>query len=426
METVAIARKFSGVVRFLRGIRPGLAYLTHGLEARWVCPAYSGGLLLALAVFFFAAATNTLAGWLYVISGLILGLLAIAANLTRRHLQGLVVERRTIQPTMAGETLVMEIRLHNPQPSMKGPWQLIDPVPAGLGSMTPVAIEALAPGQTRLQSYRLTTRQRGLYSWPYLTLRTAAPLGLFWSQGEWAVAARVLVYPQILALRQCPWLEALGQGWGATPTDHRSWDRPQEGTTRSLRPYRWGDPTRLIHWRSSARYGSFRLREIEPPSQPTSPILALNTTAPWSASDFEQAVIATASLYSYLQRQGWQARLWLPSGPGSAQGLRDRPAVLTALATVLPTPGPTLASLPRSPLVWITTSGQPTPTQPPGSGQIRWGKPQLSPSGSQAQNCRWINSQRPLIDQLEADGTPPQSALLSGATVEKELPQPQV
>jgi len=36
-----------------------------------------------------------------------------------------------------------------------------------------------------------------------------------------------------------------------------------EGLTRSLRPYRLGDPTRLIHWRTSARYGELRVRELE-------------------------------------------------------------------------------------------------------------------------------------------------------------------
>jgi poly(3-hydroxybutyrate) depolymerase len=106
--------------------------------------------------------------------------------------------------------------------------------------------------------------------------------------------------------------------------------------------------------------------------------------------------------------------------------LEERSAVLSALATVLPGPGPTLATLPPSPLVWITTGSQPTPTLPPGSGQLIWGKAQLSKPSPEDQNHRWIDAQLPLINQLETDGTPLQSALLADATVEKELPQPQV
>ncbi|XGB43499.1 MAG: hypothetical protein LVS60_07135 [Nodosilinea sp. LVE1205-7] len=217
--------KLAGITIAWAGPAPALGRykqaLTQALEKRWVSPAYSGWLLLALAMFFFAAATNTLAGWLYVISGVMLALLAIAANLSRRHLQGLVLERRPIQPTMAGETLVLAVRLHNSQASMKGPWQLINPVPTGLGTMLPVAVETLAPAQTRLLSYYLTPQQRGLYSWSCLSLRTAAPLGLCWSQRQWTAPATVLVYPQVLALRQCPWLERLGQSWGTAAANRR-------------------------------------------------------------------------------------------------------------------------------------------------------------------------------------------------------------
>ncbi|MBD1941203.1 DUF58 domain-containing protein, partial [Coleofasciculus sp. FACHB-712] len=48
------------------------------LETRWVTPAYAGWILGIIAVCFFGAATNTMAGWLYVISGLSFALLGIA------------------------------------------------------------------------------------------------------------------------------------------------------------------------------------------------------------------------------------------------------------------------------------------------------------------------------------------------------------
>ncbi len=37
--------------------------LTNWLERRWVAPAYAGGLLLGLALAFFGAAVNSMAGW---------------------------------------------------------------------------------------------------------------------------------------------------------------------------------------------------------------------------------------------------------------------------------------------------------------------------------------------------------------------------
>ncbi|MBU6229855.1 MAG: DUF58 domain-containing protein [Cyanobacteria bacterium REEB459] len=399
-----------------------LEALTQALENHWVNPAYSGWLLLALAIAFFAAATNTLAGWLYVISGVLLALLAIAAPLSRRQVRGLVVERQPLQPVMAGETLVMVIRLHNPRLFRQGPWQLLDPIPQELGSIAPVAVDSLAAGHSHRLAYTLTTRQRGGYSWPQLVLRSAAPLGLCWSRRAWRAPARVLVYPQILPLRRCPWLHSLSQA-GAAPADRPYPEGRQEGLTRSLRPYRWGDPTRLIHWRTSARYGDFRLRELEPCRPPTPPLIALNTTAPWLGPDFEQAVIVAASLYSYLHQQGWSARLWLPSQTGSGISLEERSAVLAALATILPSPGPTLVTLPGSVLLWITAGPEPTAGLPAGTKQILWG---VGPPGLADHTCRWIDAQIPLAAQLEADDTPLQSVLGSEATVEKELPQPQL
>jgi hypothetical protein len=39
------------------------------LEWRFATPEFIGGIFTALTIFFFIAAINTLAGWLYVISG---------------------------------------------------------------------------------------------------------------------------------------------------------------------------------------------------------------------------------------------------------------------------------------------------------------------------------------------------------------------
>ena len=60
--------------------------INEWLETHWVTPAYAGCLLTGIALCFFGAASNTMAGWLYVISGLIFGLLVVAAVLPARSL----------------------------------------------------------------------------------------------------------------------------------------------------------------------------------------------------------------------------------------------------------------------------------------------------------------------------------------------------
>jgi uncharacterized protein (DUF58 family) len=37
---------------------------------------------------------------------------------------------------------------------------------------------------------------------------------------------------------------------------------------RSVRPYRAGDPSHLVHWSSTARAGELMVRELEPPVEP--------------------------------------------------------------------------------------------------------------------------------------------------------------
>ena len=83
------------------------------LETRWVTPAYSGWVLGGLTLFFLGAATNSMAGWLYVISGVSLALLVIAAILPVRSLRGIRVVRASIQPVSAGEPLAIEVSLKN-------------------------------------------------------------------------------------------------------------------------------------------------------------------------------------------------------------------------------------------------------------------------------------------------------------------------
>jgi len=76
--------------------------LTDWLETHWLTPAYSGWLMAGLALFFFGAATNTLAGWLYVISGVMFALLVVAVVLPERSLRRLQLTRRPIEPVSAG------------------------------------------------------------------------------------------------------------------------------------------------------------------------------------------------------------------------------------------------------------------------------------------------------------------------------------
>ncbi|MGB3136360.1 MAG: DUF58 domain-containing protein [Nodosilinea sp.] len=381
------------------------ARFTNWLEHRWVNPAYVGWVLLGLALFFFSAATNTLAGWLYVISGVMLALLAVAALLPPRNLQGLVVTRSSIQPVTARVPLAIEVRVQNPQRQTKALFQIIDVLPAGLGAVQTAAVSTLPPGQTHTWRYQVPTQRRGIYRWPRIDLRTAAPLGLFWCRRSIEAPATAVVYPQVLPLKRCPLLDTVGprdgQHWRYNPAAHAD----TQGVTRSLRPYRWGDPTRLIHWRTSARYGELRVRELETITASREVIIALNTAARWREDSFEQAVVAAASLYTYALQQGFTAALWLPQPEATGRDnlLRESNRVMLTLAGVEPAPTAQGAiAPPQQTTIWLTAGGAESIALPKGSRQVIWNS---GSKASEPSSTLRIDSSEPLEIALQA-GSP--------------------
>lgn len=386
----------SGIKRFR--IRQLGATLAHWLETRWVAPSYGGWVAIGLALFFFGAATNTMAGWLYATSGLMGALLVLGALLPRRSLRSLSVRRMPIEPVSAGNALNLELAVENTGRQTKTLLQVCDRPPSELGAAETTVIESLAPGQVYCWSYSRIADRRGVYRWDAVDLQTATPLGLFWGRRSHSVSASAVVYPTVLPLSQCPLIDELGQDLSHATASQRRAQMATEGVTRTLRPYRWGDPTRLIHWRTSARYGELRLRELERFTGGQEVMIVLDSTTLWQTDSFEQAVIAAASLYAYALRQSMTVSLWT-AGTGSLRG--DR-LVLEALAAVQPgEPAPDYPPT-QSPCIWLTPSAQRCDSLPPQSRWLLWQDAESSSSHlSESTTGRVIQPDKPLLVQLQ-------------------------
>ncbi|MGB3612350.1 MAG: DUF58 domain-containing protein, partial [Elainellaceae cyanobacterium] len=220
----------------------------------------------------------------------------------------------------AGDALYSTVTIINRQPHPKTLIQAIDPCPdmalvtdsTSKQSSPQIAIANIA-GRSRYRwSYKAIAPHRGIFSWPGITLRTAAPFGLTWHCRFCHAPARMTVYPSVIALSRCRMLDGLA---GAGPQEQPSAGRQQPtsstsaGLIRSLRPYRWGDPMRLVHWRSSARYGELRSRELEDTLNHRQITIALDQ-ADWKPSEFEQAVTVAASLIQYAVDRHLVVQLW--------------------------------------------------------------------------------------------------------------------
>ncbi len=279
--------------------------ITTWLETNWANPAFAGWLLIVLTICFFGVATNTMAGWLYVLSGVGVALLGIAAILPARSLKFLTISRHPVAPVSVGTELEIAVTIHNPTDRAQTLFQVQDLAPFSPQSLPITAVEQIAARSDYQWVYRQPTERRGVYQWERIALRSAAPIGLFWCQRDRKAAAIAYVYPQVLALSQCQLIDGMGSSELSTnrPAASRYLEMASDGVTRSLRPYRYGDSMRLIHWRTSARYGEFQVRELEIDRGGQDLVICLDSSSMWaSQEDFEQAVVAACSLYFYARK----------------------------------------------------------------------------------------------------------------------------
>lgn len=352
--------------------------ITKWLETNWATPAYGGWLLIVVTICFFGAATNTMAGWLYVLSGVGIALLGVGAILPVRSLKAMTISRTSILPVTAGTDLAITLMIHNPTDRVQSLFQVQDLTPFRSSEAPKTAIESIAPQSEYAWVYHQPTEQRGVYRWDRVALGSGAPIGLFWCQRYRQAPATAYVYPQVLTLTQSHLLDGMGSQDRTSDRQfaNRRLEAATEGMTRSLRPYRYGDSFRMVHWRTSARYGEFQVRELEIERGGQDVVIYLDSSATWDASHFEQAVIAACSLYFYAkQSPNLNVKLWTASS-GMISGDRQ---VLETLAAVQPNE-PAQPEIPPVSLVYLTSQPQKLATLPPGSRWALWTHERFTPN----------------------------------------------
>jgi uncharacterized protein (DUF58 family) len=372
--------------------------LVRWLETRWVAPAYAGGVLLGLAIAFFGAAINSMAGWLYAISGTMLAIVLVSLWSPPRTFKGLQIHRHPIRPVCVGEPLSVEILLENTTLRPKVLLQARDDVPSQLGQVPTVGISSIAAQKQHRWTYTCYPTHRGLYHWQTLTLRTAAPFGLFWCRRSQLAAAHATVYPNVLPLTHCPLIDQMSMASGIRWQTSQQAQDANEGLTRAVRPYRWGDPTRLIHWRTSARYGELRVRELEELTADNQVLIGLDTGDRWTEDGFESAVVAAASLYIYSLRRQLSVAVWLPH----IGVLQTKHTVLSALADVMPGQVSQGSRFPAQPMVWLSSDAAAPQSLPSGSVWLRWQMAADSVSDSLRRPTFTITLSQPLEEQLQS------------------------
>lgn len=234
-----------------------------------------------------------------VLAALMLG----AYWLVKRGAMQASVYRQCPEELVEGETV--EYELHA---SVQGRGGLLwaqaqDTASSGL-ALEPLEAEQSTPF-SGVARYRLTALRRGRQHLGPVLLTLSDPFGLFVNRKQLAEETPILVLPRPVALAQWRW-EGGGRGRMLASTLHGK--RGESTDWHGVRPYTPGDPLRRIHWRATARYGEWHVKEFET-SQLAPTVIALEQAPTWRKEDdaypeFDQAIRHIAWIALEAPRQG--------------------------------------------------------------------------------------------------------------------------
>lgn len=184
-----------------------------------------------------------------------------------------------------------EARLLVDNPTRRRSFATIVDLPVG-ERILPIAVPGVAAGAHVEPAIALPTDRRGrLTVGPVRTVR-ADPVGLVRREHHWADAAEFIVHPATIDIPSTS--SGLVRDLEGQPTrDLTSSDL----AFHALREYRPGDDRRHIHWKSTAKTGTFMVRQFEQTRRSTVLIaLSIASVDFGSDAEFELGVSAAASL----------------------------------------------------------------------------------------------------------------------------------
>lgn len=295
-----------------------------------VTPEGTRFVLLTLAVG--VAAINTGNNLLYLLLAMMLSLIIMSGLLSEQCLKQLDVRRRMPEHIFANRPATVSLTVVNRKHQLPTFSLRVMDVIDGTDVDRGIHLLHLAPRASAMHSYPILVPRRGLYRIPQIKLLTRFPFGLFIKAATFPLSSEAVIYPEIKPLPSSLVSELPGLGHDQ-PTPRRG----PGVALYNLRPYRTGDDSRTIHWKTSARQSGLIVRETEAEDQ-RRVTLALPTTVPEEFHHmFERGVGLTASLASFFRERGYAVRalvgfVEIPYGVGEAHFHR----VLRALGLCQP------------------------------------------------------------------------------------------
>jgi uncharacterized protein (DUF58 family) len=191
--------------------------------------------------------------------------------------------------TVVGEPVTGELSVANPGRLRTLGITLEVPVGAGLAE---IIVPAIGPRAERRQEFTVPATRRGVITvGPVRTVR-ADPLGLVRREHVWTAASELFVHPRTIGIPSMS--TGFVRDLEGSPTRELS---TSDISFHALREYSAGDERRHIHWKSTAKTGTYMVRQFEQTKR-SHLVIALSLAAADYTTDeeFEMAVSVAGSL----------------------------------------------------------------------------------------------------------------------------------
>ena len=339
----------------------------------------SGGKSIAKAAFvvclgliLYLIATNSGAGWLYVVAAVMGAVVIVSAPLPWWNVRGTEVERRAPVQATAGEPFECVLEIKNTGRLARNLLEVEDRFAGGTGRSVAVRVGRQKPGILR---YTLENPRRGIYPGGEIIVESGAPFGLFYGRRRRQVASGIVVYPRIFDVAGLP-PSAMVDVERGDRSESSTLHRGYGGEFWGVREYRPGDPARLVAWKRSARgLPAGRLAVVELAQETHPPfVIALNLDPRAPREAREMVVSIGASLLLFGLREGREVRAYAGTRNPTFPEEVTQDSVLTWCAGLRasPPPDPEGMSVEVRPSTKKTdTTRKPRPSPLPGASEAQ-------------------------------------------------------
>jgi uncharacterized protein (DUF58 family) len=262
----------------------------------------------------------------------LLGVLLLSRVFTRVWTSGIEAQRFSIDEALEiGSSMEVKVAARNTG-RLAIPWLLLeDSVPREALTQSPhhlkaegarLAVARLAPGETKVFTYRVQFLMRGYYQLGPLLVETGDMFGLHRRFRVMTEPSFAQVPPRIVALEG--YNLSSRRPIGEIRLAHRLFEDPTR--VAGVRPYQKGDPLNRIHWRATARTGQLQSRAYESSCVAGATFVldfhARSFTGPAAVGSAELAAVAVASLAHAVCLMGQQMG-FVSNGRDAADRIRE-------------------------------------------------------------------------------------------------------